>query len=115
MKDIVGSHCSKVAERVRRAPIAESSKQILLEYLGRLPILYARFRTNSESRDGDQIARLLQNMLDQLAGDTPASEMRKLSSWIVERTQHLHEQSGIPTLKRLPGPAATAVKDRKRR
>lgn len=113
MKDTVGIHCRKIAERVQQAPIAESSKQALLASLSKLPNLYEKFRANYESRDGEEIARLLQNALDQLAGGEPVSETGKLGAWIVERTQQLHDQSGIPTLKlRLPRTAAPLVKNR---
>jgi hypothetical protein len=61
--------------------------------------LYAQFCQNYESRYGDEITRLVQGALDDLAySNTASKETMKLGSSITERLRLLHEQSGIPVL-----------------
>lgn len=100
MKDAVPAQLSRIADEVRAAAISDASKQNMLSCIDRLPTLYAKFRLSYESRDGEEIARLLQGALDELASSKPACmATQQLGARITERIRQLHEKSGIPGLK----------------
>lgn len=99
MKDTVPVQLEKIANDVRAAAISDASKQSMLSCIDKLPTLYAKFRKSYESRDGEEIARLLQGALDDLANSKPAcAATQELGTKITERIRQLHEKSGIPGL-----------------
>jgi hypothetical protein len=99
MKDAVQVQLTKLGDQVRDAAISDASKQTTLWCVSKLPVLYAQFCQNYESRYGDEITRLVQGALDDLAySNTASKETMKLGSSITERLRLLHEQSGIPVL-----------------
>jgi len=100
MKDPVQVQLARLGNDVRRAAISDASKQTTLWCVSKLPILYAKFCQTYESRYGDEISRLVQGALDDLADSKTASkETMKLGASITERLRFLHEESGIPVLK----------------
>jgi hypothetical protein len=99
MKDAVQVQLTKLGNHVRDAAISDASKQTTLWCVSKLPVLYAKFCQTYESRYGDEISRLVQGALDDLANSKTASkETIKLGASIAERLRLLHEQSGIPVL-----------------
>ena len=97
---------------VRAAAIPDAGKQAALWCLGQLPPLYAKFRLTSESRYVDEIARLVQGVLKELADDTtPCAPARRLATSIPVRLQRLHEKFGLPGLNiKLPGASPRRVR-----
>jgi len=99
MKDAVQVQLTKLGDQVRDAAISDDSKQTTLWCVSKLPVLYTQFCQNYESRYGDEITRLVQGALDDLAySNTASKETMKLGASITERLRLLHEQSGIPVL-----------------
>ena len=99
MKDPVQVQLARLGNDVRRAAISDASKQTTLWCVSKLPPLYAKFCQTYESRYGDEITRLVQVALNDLANSKTASkETQKLGVKITERLRLLHAQSGIPDL-----------------
>jgi hypothetical protein len=99
MKDAVQVQLTNLGNDVRQAAISDASKQTTLWCVSKLPILYAKFCQTYESRYGDEIARLVQGALDDLANsETASKETMKLGASITKRLRLLHEESGIPGL-----------------
>jgi hypothetical protein len=99
MEDVVQVQLTKLGNHVQDAAISADSKQTTLWCVSKLPILYAKFCQTYESRYGDEITRLVQGALDDLANSkTACKETMKLGANITERLRLLHEQSGIPVL-----------------
>jgi hypothetical protein len=99
MKDAVQVQLAKLGNEVRDAAIPDASKRTTLWCVGKLPVLYAKFRETYESRYGEEITRLVQAALDDLANSKIAcKETMKLRTSITECLRLLHEQSGIPVL-----------------
>jgi hypothetical protein len=112
MKDAVQTQLSELGKHVRNARISDDSKQTTLWCVSKLPGLYADFCQTNDSRYGDEIARLVQGALDDLAnGKTASKETMKLGASITERLRSLHEESGIPHL-RLKSPRTPASRSR---
>ena len=113
MRDVLQVQLAKLGDDVRRAAISDDSKQTTLWCVGQLPILYAKFCQTYESRYGEEITRLVQGALDDLASSKTAStETQKLGASITQRLRLLHEQSGIPGLN-LKSPRTPAPRSRK--
>ncbi len=88
---------------VRAAAVPENCKQTTLWCLGQLPVLYAKLQQTNESRYGDEITRLVQGMLKELAASQPAfPEARQLAARLTNQLQLLHEEFGLPGLNLKP-------------
>jgi len=99
MKDYIQAQLLELGNDVRKAAIPDASKQTTLWCVDKMPLLYAQFCQTNESRYGDELKRLVQGALDDLANGTTASgETQKLGASITERLRALHEREGIPSL-----------------
>ncbi|MBL8797541.1 MAG: hypothetical protein JNM56_26815 [Planctomycetia bacterium] len=88
-----------MGDDVRAAAIPDDGKQTALWCIGQLPSLYAKYRLTNESRYGEEITRLVQGVLRELALDrTPCAPARRPSTSIPARFQRLHEKFGLPSL-----------------
>jgi hypothetical protein len=74
-----------------------------------LPKLYVKFVETNESRFGEEITRLVQGALKDLAAiETVCPEAHRLAARIIKRLRLLHEQFGIAELNLRPiGPPPT--------
>ena len=92
-----------LGKKVRAAAVPDGCKQTVAWCIGQLPTLYAKFRQTSESRYGDEISRLVEGALKELATSKRAChEAQKLAANITDRLRLLHEKFGIPRLKLKP-------------
>jgi hypothetical protein len=105
MDEALQSQLAVLGNEVRAAAIPEGCKHTAAWCFGQLPALYARFCQTSESRYGEEIVRLVQGVLKELATSPRAyPEANKLAAAIPERLRLLHEQFGLPRLKlKAPG------------
>ena len=88
-----------LGDEVVAAAIPEGCKQTAAWCIGQLPALYAKFRQTCESRYGEEISRLVQWMLKELAtGQNTCPEAQKLAARINDRLRLLHEEFGLPRL-----------------
>lgn len=79
--------------------IPDLCKQTLLWCIEQLPALYTKFRLTNESRYGEEITRLVQGVLKELAADkTACPHAQKLAASIPVRFRQLHEKFGLPRL-----------------
>lgn len=78
--------------------MADTCKKSALWSLQQLPALYARFCLTNESRYGEEISRLVQGVLNDLAQGTPTAELQELAAGVPDRLRVLHEQFGLPEL-----------------
>src|SRR5262249_2026781 len=103
MGETLAAQLAALADEVRAGALPEVCKHSVVWCLDQLPSLYANFRQTSESRDGDQITRLVEGLLKELAASQRvAPEAKPLGAGIMDRLQRLHEEFGIPGLNLRP-------------
>lgn len=94
---------TKLGNEVRATAIPDACKQTALWCMGQLPTLYTKFRLTNESRYGDEIIRMVQGVLKELADDqNPCPHARKLAVSLPARLRRLHEKFGLPGLNIKP-------------
>jgi hypothetical protein len=105
-----------LGDEVRATAIPNDCKHTAVWCIGQLPPLYTKFTQTNESRYGDEITKLVQAVMTELArGEGNCPEARKLATTVADRLQKLHEQLGLPRLTlRTPAPPATP-KSRKKK
>jgi hypothetical protein len=98
---------TKLREEVGAAALPADCQQTIAWCVGQLPALYARYCAARESRDGDEITRLVRGALQRLAEGGPACpEAGRVAAAITDGLRLLHERLGLPAL-RLQPPKAT--------
>jgi hypothetical protein len=113
MDEALQAHLTTLRQEVQTAALPEAAQQTILWCLRQLPALYTKFRLSSESRYGDEIARLVQGMVKGLVECRPVCpEAQQLAADIPQRLQVLHEQAGLPDLH-LKAPRAASSRSRK--
>ncbi len=114
MDEALQMQLALLGEEVRAAAIPPGSCQHAAAWcLKELPGLYSKFRLTNESRYGEQIARLLQGLLNELAKIGRAFPgSNTLSASIVDRVRLVHEEFGLPRLE-LKVPRPTPRRSRK--
>jgi hypothetical protein len=103
MDDAIQAQLTTLGNEVGTAAIPDASRQKAAWCFRQLPALYAQFRQTSESRYGEEISRLVQGVLLELAalkGTCP--EALPLAARVTERFRLLHEEFGIPKLNLKP-------------
>jgi len=89
-----------ITKQIHRAAISTGCKHTAVWCVTQLPTLYAQFRETNESRYGEEITRLVQGMLTELAtGEKSCLKARELAAKISDRLQLLHEQFGLPAMR----------------
>ena len=113
MSEALQAQLAVLGRKVRAAAIPEDCKHTTDWCIGKLPILYAKFRETNESRYGEEITRLVQGALKELTTSHGACpEAQKLATNITDRLRRLHERFGLPRLNLKP-PAALPTRARK--
>jgi len=113
MDDALQRHFSTLAEEVQATTIPDTNKQSALWCIGRLPALYAKLSSTSESRYGDEITRLVQGVVKELhQAKLPCPKAEQLAAAVPDRFKLFHEQWGLPALL-LRAPRAPATRSRK--
>jgi len=97
-----------IGNKVLTVAIPEDCKRTVAWCVEQLPALYAKLLQTNESRYAEEIARLVQGLLNQLA--TP--EAQKPAARITQQLRHLHEQFGLPRLNLRPL-GASSLRSRK--
>jgi hypothetical protein len=96
---------------VQAAPMSDECKHTAAWCVGQLPNLYTKFQETNESRYGEEISRVVQALLNDLAASEKTRPgARKLADHITDKFRSLHEQFGLPKLRLL---AASPSRSRK--
>ena len=99
MDEAFQAQLAALRNEVVAAAIPKACKQTAAWCIEQLPALYAKFRQTCESRYGEEISRLVQWMLKELAtGQNTCPEAQKLAARINDRLRLLHEEFGLPGL-----------------
>jgi hypothetical protein len=113
MDDALQVHLTALRKDVGAARIPSDCKHTAGWFMAQLPALYAKLRQTSESRYGEEITRLVQGVLFELAkSKTGGVAAQQLAASITDRLRLLHEQVGLPGL-RLKSPGALPNRKRK--
>jgi hypothetical protein len=92
---------------VNSADLSAESKHTVAWCLKQLPALYGKFCQTNESRYGEEIVRLEQGILRNLAEKTTLSpDAQKVAEDIVDRLRVLHGRFGLQGLDPKPKPVA---------
>jgi hypothetical protein len=107
MTETLQAELAGITTLVKAATIPSDASHTVVWCLEQLPKLYAKFYQTRESRYGDEILRLEQGILGELAkSPLPAPNVRGLGQVVLERLRHLHEHFGLPGLDFKVLPAA---------
>jgi hypothetical protein len=98
MDRAIDEQLTVIRNEVQASAIPDDCKQTALWCIGQLPTLYSQFCLTNESRYGDEISRLVQGVLRELAKSKDDPEAQKRTMSIPDRLQRLHEKFGIPRL-----------------
>jgi hypothetical protein len=114
MDQEIAAHLKGLQDAVRATAIPEDSQRTALWCLKQLPAQYALSRQTNESRYDDEITRLVQVLIQQLAARGNCPEARKLAASLPEDFRLLHERLGLSFLALKP-PAPQARKSPKKK
>jgi hypothetical protein len=114
MDKAIAAHLKGLQDAVRATTIPEDSQRTALWCLKQLPAQYALSRQTNESRYDDEITRLVQVLIQQLAASGTCPEARKLAASLPEDFRLLHERLGLSFLALKP-PASQARKSHKKK
>ena len=90
---------SALGNEVRKATIPSGCKQYAVRCMETLPTLYDKFYQTNESRYGDEITRLVQAVLNDMAlSERACPETQRLAIHITESLLLLHERFGLAAL-----------------
>ena len=90
---------SALGNKVREATIPSGCKQYAVRCMETLPTLYDKFYQTNESRYGDEITRLVQAVLNDMAlSERACPETKRLAIHITESLLLLHERFGLAAL-----------------
>jgi len=109
MDEAFQAELAALGNEVRETAVPDACKQTAAWCLRQLPALYDNLRQTNESRYADEITRLVQWVLKELAKSQKACpESQKLAEHIADRLHLLHEQFGLSRLalkpERVPTP-----------
>ena len=107
MHESIQAHFRDLEEALGATQLPADRKESIARCERRLPALNAQYRQTNESRYGDQITRLVQEVLRGLEGCPEAS---RLDAAFRAKLRLLHEQLGVPQLALKPAPAPPAAK-----
>jgi hypothetical protein len=110
MHEPLRAELAAILDEVRDAAIPDACKNTVAWCVQELPALYSGLCDTQESRYADEIARLAQGLLKELAGG--GKEARKLAEDVACRLRALHERFGLPRVN-VKLPAAASSRSRK--
>jgi hypothetical protein len=113
MDKAIAAHLKGLEDAVRAAAIPEDSQRTALWCLKQLPAQYALSRQTNESRYDDEITRLVQLLIRQLAARGNCPEAQVLAASLPEDFRLLHERLGLSFLA-LKSPTPQARKSPKK-
>jgi hypothetical protein len=114
MDKAIAAHLKGLGDAVQATAIPEDAKRTALWCLKQLPAQYALSRQTNESRYDDEITRLVQILIQQLAARGDCPEAQKLAASLPEGFRLLHERLGLSFLALKP-PAPQARKSPKKK
>ena|SRR5436190_8086465 len=101
MQAVILAHFGALGDAVRATAIHADRKNSAAWCIRQLPALYARLSETADSRYDDEITRLLQGLLADLAhGGCPAAQ--KLAAGIPAGLRLLHARLGLPGVSLKP-------------
>jgi len=99
MEKAIETHLEKLAAAVRATTIPADSKHASTCVLGRLQALYILLRATEARRYNDDITRLFQQLIKELAlSGAACPDAAKLAAGIPEGVRVLHERLGLPRM-----------------
>src|SRR5262245_62139108 len=100
-----------LSKSVEGTTISPDGKRTIAWCLGKLGGLYNHYLNTRESRYGDEITRLVQAVIKELAAVPDACpEASRIAAGMADRFALLHERLGLPTLiLKCPTPAKVAA------
>jgi hypothetical protein len=99
MTEALRAELAGITSLVKTANVPGDTSHTVVWCLEQLPGLYAKFCQTCESRYGNEIRRLEQGILGELANSPlPSPDARAVREVVVERLRHLHERFGLPGL-----------------
>jgi hypothetical protein len=99
MTEALRGELAGITSLVKAANMPGDTSHTVVWCLEQLPGLYAKFCQTHESRYGDEIRRLEQGILGELAKlPLPSPEARAVGEVVLERLRHLHERFGLAGL-----------------
>ena len=99
MEKAIQAHLGVLGEAVQATALPAESKHSAAWLIGRLPALYNLLRQTDDSRYDDEITRLYQALINELASAGVACPRAlKLAARIPEGLRSLHEELGLPKL-----------------
>lgn len=101
MHESIRKHFAKLDKAIRTTAVPAQRKASIAGYIVKLSDLYTQYRLTNESRYGDEITRLVQGVLNELAA---CPDAQKLDAEFRSRLHLLHEELGVPTLPLKPSP-----------
>jgi len=107
MHESIQAHFRELEEAIDATRLPADSKASIAGAVQRLPALYTQYRQTNESRYGDQIARVVQEVLKSLEG---CPEAQNLDAAFRAKLRLLHEELGIPQLALKSAPVPPAAK-----
>jgi hypothetical protein len=96
---------------VDETSVTPERKAFISVWVVKLHDLYGQFRETNSSRFGDEITRLVQQILRELEA---CPEARKLDADFRAGLHELHEELGIPRVALKPAPVPPKPKSRKK-
>lgn len=89
-----------VGKGLQAAAMSEGCRRTAAWCVGQLPSLYTKFQQTNESRYGDEITRVIQVLLNELAhSEETRPGARQLAAQITDKFRLLHETFGLPPLR----------------
>jgi hypothetical protein len=109
MQERLQDQLAALGKGVEGAAMTEGCKQTAAWCVGRLPRLYSMLEQTNESRYGDEITRIVQALINELAdSEKTRPGGRQLADQITDQFRLLHETFGLPRLHLKLQAAATS-------
>jgi hypothetical protein len=113
MHESIQAHFSELEEALKVTNLPADRKKTIAGFIKQLPPLYTQYRLTNESRYGDQITRLVQEVMRALEG---CPEAQELDAAFRQKLKLLHQGLGVPQLSLKPAkPPPVAKKTRKKK
>ena len=111
MDEAVQALIATLGEEVRAAALPDTCNHTATWCVAQLPTLYAKFRQTNETRYAEEITRLVQGLLTELAKSKTSSSTQRGAD-ITARFRDFHERFGLPELG-LKSPPVPKTRSRK--
>jgi hypothetical protein len=98
MDKAIAAHLKGLGDAVQATAIPDDAKRTALWCLKQLPAQYTLSHQTNESRYDDEITRLVQVLIQQLAASGNSPEAQKLAASLPEDFRLLHERLGLSFL-----------------